>query len=206
MSFSDANRQGDAEPCPSLGALDRATIERLFGEHRAYLFRVASARLNGNLKRRVDASDIVQEAQAEAYRRIDAFLKDPQVPLKIWLRKLIVERLLMAQRQHVGAAMRSINREAIPDGTSLDVAKQILAEQTSPSQVISKRETAEQIRAARMARKYADREVVLLHLYEGLNSKESAAVLGIEPATARKRLARALQRLRILLGELGPEE
>ncbi|MCA9216396.1 MAG: RNA polymerase factor sigma-70, partial [Planctomycetales bacterium] len=59
-------------------------IERLFGEHRAYLCRVANARLSGNLKRRIDASDIVQEAQADAYRRIHAYLEDPQVPLKVW--------------------------------------------------------------------------------------------------------------------------
>ncbi|MCA9215775.1 MAG: sigma-70 family RNA polymerase sigma factor, partial [Planctomycetales bacterium] len=123
------------------------------------------------------------------------------VPLKVWFRKLVVERLMMAQRRHVGAAMRSVNREALPDKTSLDVAKQILADQTSPSQAVCKKETAEQIRDALDRLRAADREIVLMHLYEGLNSKESAAVLGIEPATARKRLARSLHKMRELLAE-----
>lgn len=206
MSFSEANRNEAAELNQGRAGLDRAAIDRLLGEHRAYLCRVASARLSGNLQRRIDASDIVQEAQAEAYRRIDAFLEDPRVPLKIWLRKLVIERLIMAQRRHVGAGARSINREAVAEGTAADIANQLLADQTSPSLVVSRKETEEQIRDALNELREADREIVVMHLYEGLNSQESAAALGIEPAAARKRLARALQRMRRLLGEQAADE
>jgi DNA-directed RNA polymerase specialized sigma24 family protein len=48
-----------------------------------------------------------------------------------------------------------------------------------------------------------DQEIILLQAFEGLNSTESAQVLGIEPATARKRFGRALLRLRALLVEGG---
>jgi RNA polymerase sigma-70 factor (ECF subfamily) len=199
MSFSEANSQEAAERNRASAALDRAAIDRLLGEHRAYLCRVASARLSGHLQRRIDASDIVQEAQAEAYRRYGAFLENAQVPLKIWLRKLVIERLIMAQRRHVGAAARSVNREAVAEGTAVDIARELLADQTSPSQIVSRQESVERIRNALNQLGEADREIVLMHLYEGLNSRESAAALGIEPAAARKRLARALQRMRKLL-------
>ncbi len=43
----------------------------------------------------------------------------------------------------------------------------------------------------------------MLQAFEGLNSTESAQVLGIEPATARKRYGRALLRMRRLLAESG---
>jgi DNA-directed RNA polymerase specialized sigma24 family protein len=49
----------------------------------------------------------------------------------------------------------------------------------------------------------ADREIIVLQAFEGLNSSESAQVLGIEPAAARKRYGRALLRIRRLLDESG---
>ena len=49
----------------------------------------------------------------------------------------------------------------------------------------------------------ADREIILLQVFEGLNSTESAQVLGIEPPTARKRYGRALLRMKQQLEDLG---
>ncbi len=48
-----------------------------------------------------------------------------------------------------------------------------------------------------------DREIILLQAFEGLNSSESAQVLGIEPAAARKRYGRALLRMRQRLLDSG---
>jgi DNA-directed RNA polymerase specialized sigma24 family protein len=49
----------------------------------------------------------------------------------------------------------------------------------------------------------SDREIILLQAFEGLNSTESGQILGIEPATARKRFGRALLRVRQRLIESG---
>lgn len=46
----------------------------------------------------------------------------------------------------------------------------------------------------------ADREVIMLRSYEGLSSEEIGAVLGVSAAAARKRLSRALRRLRKAAG------
>ena len=46
-----------------------------------------------------------------------------------------------------------------------------------------------------------DREVLRLVAWEGLSPKEAAAVLGVAPAAARKRLQRARSRVRVLLEE-----
>jgi DNA-directed RNA polymerase specialized sigma24 family protein len=43
----------------------------------------------------------------------------------------------------------------------------------------------------------------VLHAFEGLNSTESAQVLGIDAAAARKRYGRALLRMRRLLLDAG---
>ena len=56
---------------------DQAQVEALLTQHRAYLCQVVKARMNPAMGRRVDASDVVQEAQIEAVRNLDAFLQDP---------------------------------------------------------------------------------------------------------------------------------
>jgi RNA polymerase sigma-70 factor (sigma-E family) len=47
----------------------------------------------------------------------------------------------------------------------------------------------------------SQRVVIVLRLYEDLGETETAAVLGINVGTVKSRLARALQRLRVLIGE-----
>ena len=175
---------------------DQAQVEALLTQHRAYLCQVVKARMNPAMGRRVDASDVVQEAQIEAVRNLDAFLQDPQVPVKIWLRKLAIQRLIMAERKHLGAAQRAVGRERQAPRTSIDVAHQLSTGLLSPSQIVSQRERTEAVRQTLDRLPEIDREIILMHLYEGLTSQESAAALGIEPAAARKRLGRAVQRLK----------
>ena len=180
---------------------DRHRIEALLAAHRDYLRRVVGIRMGRELKRRVDVSDIVQEAQIEAVRRLDDYLADPGVPVKLWLRKIAVERLIMEQRRHVTAQKRSVRKEQRPDRSSIDIAKQLLAGTQSPSRQASARETAARLHEVLDGLREKDREIIMLHLFEGLNSQESAIVLAIEPATARKRLGRALARFREALTE-----
>lgn len=47
-----------------------------------------------------------------------------------------------------------------------------------------------------------DAELIRLTYWDGLASHEAAAVLGINPSTARSRLSRAKQQLRVALGEV----
>src|SRR5690242_8360213 len=82
---------------------DRCAFERLFGRHRDGLFRVIEARLDAKVRARVDASDVVQEAQLEAFRRLPDYLVRRPMPFWLWLRKTAQERLLVARRQHLGA-------------------------------------------------------------------------------------------------------
>ena len=197
-----ATRENNADNASLSAALqqqDQAQVEALLAQHRGYLHQVIEARMNPALGRRVDASDVVQEAQIEAMRDLDRFLQDPQVPLKIWLRKLAIQRLIMAERKHLGAAQRALGRERRASRSSVDIANQLSAGLLSPSQVVSKQETADTVRRSLERLPEIDREIILMHLYEGLNSQESAAALGIEPAAARKRLGRAVQRFKKLL-------
>ena len=101
-----------------VAAGDRAAFEQLFAEHRAELRRVVEMRLDARLRARLDPSDVVQETQLEAFRRLGDFLERRPMPFRLWLRKTAQERLLMLQRQHLEAARRTVGREvALHDGT-----------------------------------------------------------------------------------------
>jgi RNA polymerase sigma-70 factor, ECF subfamily len=183
---------------------DRRAFDELFTRHRPYLRQVIGLRLDPQLRPRVDPSDVVQETQLEAFRRLPDYLERQPMPFRLWLRKTACERLLMTQRRHVGAARRSVQREvAIPEESSLQLAYQLLARSPSPSQRLARRELAQQVRQALAELSETDREILLMRNLESLSNQEVAQVLQIDPAAASQRYGRALLRLRKLLIDRG---
>jgi RNA polymerase sigma-70 factor (ECF subfamily) len=192
-----------------VGAGDRQALERLLALHRDFLRKAVEPRLDRKMRGRVDASDVVQEAQLEAARRIDEYLQRRPMPFHVWLQKTAYENLLRIRRQHVEAACRSVEDEAaLPDRSSILLAHQLLSAGPTPSQGMREQELATQVRQAMARLSEEDREIILLRSYEGLTNEEAGQVLGIEGAAASKRHTRALLRLRKLLlagGVGGPE-
>jgi RNA polymerase sigma-70 factor (ECF subfamily) len=93
-----------------------------------------------------------------------------------------------------------VTREAVlPDESSRAFARQLLADNSSPSARLAASELAQRVRQAVARLPEADREVVLLRNFEGLSNQEVAMLLQIQPATASQRYGRALLRLRKLL-------
>jgi len=183
---------------------DRQALDRLLAEHRQFLRWFVELRLDPHIRARLDASDVVQEAQIEAVRRVDHYLEQPVLPFRLWLRQIAFDRLLMARRQHVEADRRAVTREApLPDGSSIALAQQVLAGGPSPSQHLAKNEMVDRVRLAVAELPETDREILLMRNFEGLSNQETAQVLELDPATASKRYGRALLRLRQLLVDNG---
>jgi RNA polymerase sigma-70 factor (ECF subfamily) len=183
---------------------DRAAFERLFARHRAYLRRVVELRLDPRMRPRLDASDVVQETQLEAYRRLKDYFERAPMPFRLWLRKTAHERLIMAHRHHLQAARRSVASEIpLPDFSSLQLARQLLAAGSTPSRQYSRGELLRKVQNAMAQLSETDREILVMRNLEGLSNQESAQVLELEPATASQRYGRALLRLRNLLVAAG---
>ncbi len=182
-------------------------LDALFAHHRPFLRRFVQLRIDGRLRQRVDPSDVVQEAQIEASRRVNDFLIHPAVPFRLWLRQIAYDRLLMLRRRHLGAQRRSIERESpLIDQSSVQLAQQLVADGSSPSEHFVRGELVRRVRQALERLGEMDREVVIMRSIEGLSNQEVALVLGVDPATASKRYGRALLRLRTLLVESGLSE
>jgi RNA polymerase sigma-70 factor (ECF subfamily) len=183
---------------------ERTAFEELFARHRPLLRQLVEIRMDTRLRARVDPSDVVQETQLEAFRRLPDYLQRLPMPFRLWLRKAAQERLLMAERQHLGAARRSVKRElALPDNSSATLAQQFAASVASPSQQIAQGELARRVREAVGKLPDLDREILLMRTFEGLSYAEVSCILEIDAATARKRHGRALLRLHRLITESG---
>jgi RNA polymerase sigma-70 factor (ECF subfamily) len=175
-------------------------FERLFDRHRAAVREVIRLRLDGRLRSRFDLSDVLQETEFEAYRRMPDYLERRPMPFHLWLRKTAQERVLMLRRRHGAAAARSVDRELpLPENSSVALAQHLAVSQTTPSAVLNEQELAARVRQAVADLPEADREVLLMRTYEELSYNEIACILEIEPAAARKRHGRALIRLHQLL-------
>jgi RNA polymerase sigma-70 factor, ECF subfamily len=183
-------------------------IDELFTRHRARLRRMVQMRLDWRLHGRIDESDVIQDAYLEASRRLNDYLARPDMPLFLWLRFLVGERLLILHRHHLGAKMRdarrevSIFQEALPEASSAALAAQLLGEETSPSEAAVRAERLLHLQEAINQLDPIDREVLSLRHFEQLNRVETARVLGIAEPAAAKRYIRALKRLKGALGNM----
>jgi RNA polymerase sigma-70 factor (ECF subfamily) len=181
--------------------------EQLFARHQSYLQAFVALRIDPKLRARVDPSDVVQDAQIEALRRLDTYLRQRPMPFRLWLRQLALDRLLMLRRRHVEARRRAIGMEVeLPEHSSALFAQHLPASGTTPSQRLDRDELARRVRHAVARLAEIDREILLMRTFEGLTFEETASLLKIDPAAARKRHGRALLRLHKLLTEGGLTE
>jgi RNA polymerase sigma-70 factor (ECF subfamily) len=194
-----------------VGQGDAAARQQLLMRHRPRLRQLVALRLDRRLAARLDPSDVVQEALAEADRRLADYLRDRPLPFYPWLRQLALERLIDLHRRHVRAGKRSVLRErrgppGLPDESALQLADQLLARGSSPSARLCRQELREQVQAALARLGDADRELLVLRHLEQLPARDIAAVLGISEGAVYTRHLRALERLRGLLAGVLTEE
>jgi RNA polymerase sigma-70 factor (ECF subfamily) len=185
---------------------DADAREQLLARHRARLRALVALRLDRRLGARVDPSDVVQEALADAARKLAAYVRQRPLPFYPWLRQLALERLLQIHRRHLYTAKRSVRREEpaywpLPDDSARELADRLAGRGSSPSARLQRDELRGRVQTALARLGERDREVLVLRYLEHLSTREIAAVLGLAEAGVKTRQLRALQRLRDLLGD-----
>jgi RNA polymerase sigma-70 factor (ECF subfamily) len=187
---------------------DRDAVNAIFARYRDRLRRMVDLRLDRRLRARIDASDVIQEAYVDIVSRLQEYLRDPRVPLFLWLRLVVGDRLTKLHRHHLGTRMRdaglevSLYRGALPAASSAALAAQLLGKHTSPTEAAVRAERLLRLQEALNTLEPMDREILSLRHFEELSCAESAQELGIPKATAAKRYIRALKRLKAILATL----
>jgi RNA polymerase sigma-70 factor, ECF subfamily len=183
---------------------DAGAVNDLLEVHRDAVRRMIDLRMDHVLKRRVDASDIVQEVLIDANRRLRDYLANPVMPFHLWLRQMAKDRLIDAHRRHRQTARRSIDREqplavTAPGESSINLATQLRDQQLTPAAAAAWAELQRRFEAACGELDEQDREIVLMRHFEHLANAEAADSLGLSPQAASMRYLRAMRRLRKLL-------
>jgi RNA polymerase sigma-70 factor, ECF subfamily len=171
-----------------LPQVDTALVTRAQGGDRAAHAEIytAFAPIVFTLARRMLASkalaeDVLQETFIDVLRKIDSYRGDAEVGF--WIRRIAVNKCLM----HLRSSWVS---RRLPDGD-----ERVALEPTRPAAL------DEQIALERALDELADvaRAVVWLHDVEGYTHKEIGALMGSSASFSKSQLARAHERLRVVL-------
>jgi RNA polymerase sigma-70 factor, ECF subfamily len=188
---------------------DGGARQQLLVRHRDRLRKMIAVRLDRRLAARVDPSDVIQEALADADRKLSDYLRRRPLPFYPWLRRLTLERLVKIHQRHLKVRKRSAALEEpggldLSDESALELAQRLIDPRTGPSQRLIRAELYRRVQGALAQLSERDREVLIMRYLEQLSTREIAAVLEVSEGAVKVRHVRALKRLRDLLaGELG---
>ena len=209
----DKHAESDAAALARAISGDQGSLGLLLQRDRERLKRMVSLRLDQRLQGRIDPSDVIQEAQLEAARRLREYADNPSMPFFLWLRLITGQKLIQLHRHHLGVKMRTVGREvslyrrSLPEATSAALAEKLLGRESEPDAAAIRAEQAIRLQEALNGMDATDREVLVLRHFEQLSTSETATELEITTEAAKKRHIRALVRLKEILAQLpgGPE-
>lgn len=144
-----------------------------------------------------DAEDAVQDAFLSAFKSLERF--DGRSKLTTWLHQITVNACLMklrSKRRRPEKSMDALLPEFVNDGHQKEPQKRW---HTEASGGIEEKELHALVRSRIEELPEQYRVVLVLRDVEGLDTEETAAVLGVTLDTVRTRLHRARQALKTLL-------
>ena len=168
------------EEIVTLALGDRSYFRLIYQRYADRLYRYAISRTGSH----VVADDVVSESMLAALEHLDRW--DPRRgTFATWLFVIAQRKIIDQQRAH-RRILRIIGKvqQSWVSRTEPDALEGLLAA-----------ERASEVQGAIAALGSSDQEVIGLRFAAGLSGSEISDVLGIQPAAARKRLSRAMQRL-----------
>jgi RNA polymerase sigma-70 factor (ECF subfamily) len=183
---------------------DGAALGRLLERYRGYLKVLARLEIGRRLSGKMDPSDLVQETFLEAHRDFSRFRGGTEAEFTRWLRRVLATNLANAVRRYVGTKRRDVRleRELAEeiDESSAHMAMALAGQESSPSRQAARREEAVTLADALAELPEDYREVLVLRHLEGLAFAAVAARMGRTEDSVKNLWARALARLRRVLG------
>jgi RNA polymerase sigma factor (sigma-70 family) len=178
----DMDRIGDAELVERAREGDVDAFTTLVERHRVAALRLAYG-IAGD-----EAEDAVQDAFIKAFRKLHTFR--PGSAFRPWLFTIVANEARNRRR----SMSRRTNLE-------LRMSMQPQLDAAAADQVAAQHDQRRRLLDAVAALPDSSREVVALRFFAGLSEIETAEVLSCPVGTAKSRLSRALDLLRVTLGE-----
>jgi len=177
-------------------------------DYRNYLAVLARVQLAkaGIVRRKLDASDLVQEVLLQAHTARSQFRGTSAGEFAAWLRRILTNALVDAQR-HFGRHKRDAALEASCHAAVEESASNMMTlparDQTSPSGYAAARERAVMLAAALDALPEDQRTAVELRYIGDCSVEEIAAFMNRTMPSVAGLLRRGLQDLRVRLADAG---
>jgi RNA polymerase sigma-70 factor, ECF subfamily len=183
---------------------DTASREKLFELCRSYLGFTARSKVETWLRRKVDASDLVQETMLEAYRDFDRFEGRTEQEWLAWLKKILTHNAADFVRHYQGTEKREAGRE-IPFRDPADSlspgAPEPAAPGGTPSQEFLQIDTELRVTAALADLPPDYQEVIYLRNLQRLPFNEVADRMDRTRPAVQMLWMRAIKKLQEVLGE-----
>jgi RNA polymerase sigma factor (sigma-70 family) len=164
---------------------DTEAYELLVKQHYDIAFRTAYL-ITGSA---TDAEDAVQEALLKAYRALSRFRTDQ--PFRPWLLSIVANQARNRRRSAARRAARTV---------TLSPALQLRDPARSPEEAAEAAEGREALLRGLNTLPEHDRQVIACRYFLELSTGETGAVLGWPDGTVKSRLARGVERLRVVMG------
>jgi RNA polymerase sigma-70 factor (ECF subfamily) len=172
---------------------------------REYLRLLARLQLGVRPTARIDPSDIVQHTLMEAFEKRDQFRGGSSAEQAAWLRKMLARNVADALRAQ-GRLKRDANRERSLaeelDQSSARLGAWLPSEQPTPSEHAEQHERAILLADALARLPEHEREVVVLHYWQGCSLAEIGVSLDRSTGSVAGHLKRGLKHLRAELNAL----
>jgi RNA polymerase sigma-70 factor (ECF subfamily) len=173
----DRARTGDMIAC--------AALMRRYNQQ---LYRV----IRSVLKTGSDVEDAMQDTYLAALRNLDQF--EGRAPFGTWLLRIGTNAALARMRQR----MRVVQLDDLPDLDGVEPMQDLAADAPrTPEQQVSHSEIVAMLEEAIDRLPYDYRQVFMLRTIEGLDTTETAEVLGLGADAVRQRLHRAREMLQV---------
>ena len=177
------------------GSVD--ALGELLESYRNYLLLIANAEVDGELRPKFGASDLVQETFVRAQQGFAAFAGTTEGELQAWLRQILLNHCRNLRQTYRDTQKRDVGRELALDGLSsiAGAGMRPSSGQLSPSGCAMASEEAALVAQALSALPDDYQQVVRLRNWENLSFQIIGERLGRSADAARKLWCRAILQL-----------
>jgi len=177
-----------------------SAVGRVLESARKYLLLMANRAMDADLRRKVAASDVVQDTFVHAGRDFDKFRGKTEQELFAWLTAILEHRISTTARRYRTARKRTILREATIECAD-DALARVRDTADTPGTALMARDEELRIRQAIEKLSGPMREVLIERTWRRTSFVEIGQRRGISADGARKLWGRAVRQLRKFLDE-----
>lgn len=173
---------------------DRRALEELIARNIDWVSGQVRRRMGEHLRQAGQTQDFVQAAMVEVLEYGPRFVLQDEEQFRRLLARIVENQLRQAHR-HMHQDKRDVRKQRQLGSDTILYLDPPQRQVTRPSQRAEKDEKVAWVRLALELLPARDREIILLHKFEGLGFVEIAARTGLKEDAARMRFNRALPRL-----------